>query len=240
MSNMSSMRVGGVSMMVGAFMAVIMIILRPGHLAIDLLLVDATLLDRVKVLAENSTLTHISALLVALGMLLMLFGFFSMRRALDGEVTARAAFVRLAVVFLTFGITTLAIANGLNHMIDQVINQGIERGRPLQTLYTLAVDIQAVKAGIALIGGYGYLVGMGLLALGMYLRFRAPIHRVLSAAAILVSVAALVLVIIGDHADISASLYRIATYGNIPLMLWSLVLGYLLYTEHRSLKPQES
>lgn len=90
-----------------------------------------------------------------------------------------------------------------------------------------------------LIGGYGYLVGMGFLALGMYLRFRAPIHRVLSAGALLVSIAALVLVLIGDHADISASLYRIATYGNTPLMLWSLVLGVLLYTEHRSLKPEK-
>ena len=83
-------------------------------------------------------------------------------------------------------------------------------------------------------------MGFASLAAGMYLRFRSLAHRALAVVAFAIAVTALIVAIIADHAHSISGLYRIASYASIPLSLWGLVLGVLLYTEHRSMKADES
>ena len=239
MPGTSAARFAGLALIIGAALSIIMIFLRPGNIAIDPLGPEATLLERVQVLSDQAALTHITAVLHPLGMLLMLFGFFTIRRAMDNR-TARDAFIRLGIMLLTFGIFALAITHGLNHMIAHVVNHGLDRGRSITTLLTLAVDIQAVKAGISIIGGYGYLLGFASLALGVYLRFPMGVHKMLAFAIMVLALVGLTLVIIGDHVHDLLALYRITAYSNIVFTAWGLVLGIVLYRGHPGLKPAPS
>lgn len=60
--------------------------------------------------------------------------------------------------FWSLGGIGLAFGYGLNHIIAHTINHGGDATDP-RTLFTMAVTIQAVKAGIAIMSGYGYLPG---------------------------------------------------------------------------------
>ena len=149
MAGMSATKISGLMLAVGGVLAVAMRLVRPGDLVVDPLAGDATLLERVRVLAENADLTHISSILGALGILLLLFGFITIWRTV-GDRMAGDALTRFGVVLLVVAVIGFVFSHGLNHMIAHIINHGAERGRSATTLYTLAVDVQAVKAGVLL------------------------------------------------------------------------------------------
>ena len=71
----------------------------------------------------------------------------------------------------------------------------------------------------------------------MYLRFNSGLHRVLAIVVGLVCIAALVLLVIGDHFHNLRTLYTIANLAVMPLNLWAIILGVALYREHSSLSP---
>ena len=56
----------------------------------------------------------------------------------------------------------------------------------------------------------------------------------------LVSLAALIVLAIGDHFHDLDALYRVATLAIIPPNLWAIALGVVLYQEHPSLTPANS
>ena len=187
-------------------------------------------------LAENATLTHTSSLLGSLGLFLLIFGLvFGVRRAL-GEGTMKRVLVTLGVLLVAFAGIGLAFGHGLNHMIAHTINHG-GSGDP-RTLFTIAVTIQAVKAGIVIISGYGYLLGFACMAAGLSLHFSPGLHRRLAVLVFLISAASLVSLLIGDHFhDLAGTFYTLADYGTMPLNLWALILGVAMTREHTSLTP---
>ena len=234
MAGMSATRFGGVALIVGAALGLFATLIRPGSTLVDPLGPGSTMLQRVRTLSENPELTHIASLLGALGLFLVLHGFFTIRRAL-GDKTAADASIRFGILLLTFGTFGIATSNGLNHMIVHVINHGADRGVSLPTLFGIAVDIQAVKAGILIISGYALLLGYAAIGCGLYRRFPSGIHRALAAVMSAVAVAALIVLGIGDHFHDLDAFYRVATLAVIPLDIWALTIGVALYQEHPSL-----
>jgi uncharacterized membrane protein len=228
----------GMALALGGLIGVIIPFIRPGGLVVEPLERASRLVDRVQVLADNATFTHTSSLLGSLGLFLLIFGFFGMRHAL-GRGTVNRAVVTLGVFLVAFGGIGLALGFGLNHIIAHTINHGGGATNP-RTLITIAVTIQAVKAGIAIISGYGYLLGFTCIAAGLALHFRAGLHRWLSVVLLVVSVAALISLLIGDHFhDVAGTFYTLADYASMPLSLWALILGVSMYREHAGLTPNE-
>ena len=116
MAGMSASRIGGFSLPLGAILGLVVMLIRPGSLLIEPLGRGATLLERVRALADNAAFTHISPLLGAFGLLLLLFGFFTVRRAMSGR-DASDAFTRFGVLLLTFAVIALASTYGMNHTL---------------------------------------------------------------------------------------------------------------------------
>ncbi|MDE0188173.1 MAG: hypothetical protein OXN80_03645 [bacterium] len=164
----------GVALVLGGLLGVVLPFIRPGGLIVEPLERASPLLERVQVLAEKATFTHTSSLLGSLGLFLLIFGLFGVRRAL-GEGTMKRVLVTLGVFLVAFGAIGLAFGHGLNHIIAHTINHG-GGGNP-RTLFTIAVTVQAVKAGIVIISGYGYLLGFAAIAAGLSLHFSSGLHR---------------------------------------------------------------
>ena len=239
MSNMSATKVSGLMLAVGAILTIFASLFRPGSYLIEPSFAsDAGLVAVVRVLANNANLTHSTSLIAAAGMLMMLFGYFSIRQAI-GNRTAADAFVRFGVLALTVGLIGFIFNQGLNHMIAHIINHGGARGATTATLISHAIDVQSVKVGIAIYAGYVYLVGLTFFSLGIYLRLASGHLKTLAGLVVLASAAALVVLGIGDHMHNLDFLYRVARYVALVLYLWAIVLGIAMYRGHTSLTKSE-
>ena len=178
MWSMAATKLTGMALILGGLLGFAVPFIRPGALIVEPLDRGATLLERVQVLAENASLTHTSTLLGALGLVLLIFGLFGARRAVT-RGTVAYGLVTFGVFLLAFGVIGLAIGNGLNHMIAHVVNHG-GGSTDTRTLLTIAVTVQAVKAGIVIIAGYGYLLGFAFISAGLWRHFGAGIHGALA------------------------------------------------------------
>ena len=212
--------------------------MRPGSLLIEPVARGATFVGRVHVLAATAALTHTMALLSALGFLLLLFGFLALRRVVSGE-SAESAVLGFGLLLLAFAVILFAASGGMNHIIAHIINHRGE-DRSLRTLLTTAVNVQAVKAGIVIIGGYGYLLGFACIALALSRVFPSGLHKMLALLVLLICLVALVLLLIGDHFHNLTTFYAVAERAVIPLNLWAIVLGVAMYQGHPSLTPAQS
>ena len=172
-------------------------------------------------------------------MLMMLFGFFSLRQVI-GYQTASDAFIRFGVLLTTFGLLLYALNQGLNHMTVHYMTHGTEREISKAVLLNHTIVIVAVKTGIAIIAGYGYLLGFTFMGLGLYLRFESGAMKTIAGLVCVVSVLALAVLILGDHVHDFDMLYRVARFAVMPLTLWAVILGLAMYKEHSSLSPDGS
>lgn len=220
-------KLSGTALALGGLLGFIVPFIRPGALIVEPLDREATMLERVQVLAANAPLTHTSTLLSALGLALLLFGFFGVRRAVNRGTVAHGL-VTFGVLLLAFGVIGLAIANGLNHMIAHIVNHGGDANT--RTLLTIAVTVQAVKAGIIIIAGYGYLLGFAFIAAGLWRHFASRVHAKLALLLLVISTAALIALLIGDHFhDVAGTFYSLAEQAILPASLWALILGVAMY-----------
>ena len=230
MPNMAGYKLSGLILAVGAALAVVSSALRPGVLLIEPQ-VGATLREQVRVLADYATLTHVTSLLGALGLLMAFSGFFTIRYAL-GTRSGPDTVARFGIILLMFSVFASVAALGLNHMIAHVLTHS-SGGQVV--LVTLAVTIQAVKIGIAIIAGYPLMLGFACLAFGLLPRF-AGVHRSLALVVIAIAVVGAVLLLIGNHFhDLPAGFYRVAQWTSYPMYLWAAILGVALYQGHSAL-----
>lgn len=221
-------KLSGIALALGGLLGFAVPFIRPGALIVEPLDREATMLERVQVLAANAPLTHTSTLLSALGLALLIFGFFGVRRAVNRGTVAHGL-VTFGVLLLAFGVIGLAIANGLNHMIAHIVNHGGATANT-RTLLTIAVTVQAVKAGIIIIAGYGYLLGFAFIAAGLWRHCASRVHAALALLLLVISTAALIALLIGDHLhDVAGTFYSLAEYAILPASLWALILGVAMY-----------
>ena len=225
MSNISASKISGIILAVGAILVIWASLSRPGSYLIEpSYSSDVGLVAAVRVLANNAGLTHATSLIAAGGMLMMLFGYFAIRQAL-GHKTASDAFIRFGVLALTVGLIGYIFNQGLSHMTVHIINHGADRGASMSTLIAHAIDVHAVKLGVAIIAGYVYLVGLIFFNLGLYLRLTSGLIKTFSAIVAIVSLLALIVLGLGDHFHNLDDLYRVARIAALVLYLWAIVLG---------------
>ncbi len=226
MANMSDARIGGIALAGGAILDLFATLIRPGSILIEPLGRASTQVERVQVLADNAPYTHTSVLVGTLGLLTMLYGFLLLWRHVRDH-GAGDAVTGLGLIFLAFAVFFIGVAGGLNHIIVHTVTHGEQDPR---TLYTFAINIQLVKAGIVIIAGYGFLLGFGLLSLGVRLRASGGLHKILAAAIAVISFVALVVLGIGDHYhDWADELYTLANFAVLPLGLWAIFVGVSMY-----------
>lgn len=238
METKAAIKFTSLALVLGGLLGLVLPFIRPGGLVVEPLERGSRLVERVQVLAQNAFFTHTSSLLGSLGLFLLIFGFFGVRRALEGG-TVKRMLVSLGVFLLAFGGIGLAFGYGLNHIIAHTVNHGGSATDP-RTLFTMAVTIQAVKAGITIISGYGYLLGFAFIAVGLFLHIRSGLHGRLAVLLLVVSVAALISLVIGDHFhDLAGTFYTLADYGTMPLSLWAFILGMAMTRGHPGLTPGE-
>ncbi len=99
---------------------------------------------------------------------------------------------------------------------------------------------RTVQAEILIIAGYGYVLGLATVSLGLYLRFPSGLYRCLALLFILVALAALVVLIIGDRFHSLSYFHTISKCFSLPLNSLALVLGIALYQGHSTLTQEKS
>ena len=102
MAVMSAGRITGLFLIMGAVLVLVMIFLRPGSILVEPQ-AGGSMAASVEALAKYSTLTHVTSLLGALGLFMMLFGFYGIGRAL-GDQTSGDSLARFGILLLTFAI----------------------------------------------------------------------------------------------------------------------------------------
>ena len=142
-------RVAGLLMTLGAALMLVIFFIRPGSVLLppD---PERPLLGMVNVLANHAALTHVSALVGSLAILMVLFGFFTLRDAV-GRHTTSDAFIRFGVLMLTVAVVGFVLAAGLNHIIAHLVNHGTALGFQRSAMVNQAVHVQSVKSGIRII-----------------------------------------------------------------------------------------
>ena len=228
-------RVAGLLMTLGAALMLVIFFIRPGSVLLppD---PERPLLGMVNVLANHAALTHVSALVGSLAILMVLFGFFTLRDAV-GRHTTSDAFIRFGVLMLTVAVVGFVLAAGLNHIIAHLVNHGTAEGFQRSAMVNQAVHVQSVKSGIRIISSYAYLLGYFLVALGLFARFSSGLLKGLALAVAVIALAGTVVLAIGDHIHTLGFLYRVAALAVLPLHLWVIVLGATLYNGHAALAP---
>jgi hypothetical protein len=253
MRTKTTARFTGIALVLGGLVGVVLPFILPGGLVVEPLERASRAIERVRVLAENATFTHTSSLLGFLGLFLLVFGLFGVRRAVD-EGTVKGLLVTLGVFLVAFGGIGLAFGYGLNYVIANTINHGGGATDP-RTLLTTAVTVQLAKTGIVTIAGYGYLLGFVCIAVGLYYRFSSALHRRVAVLVVVVSVVALVPMLTGNHfPDLVSNFPRLGNrgwlrslgsassppdYATLPLSLWALILGVAMTRQHPALTAGE-
>ena len=207
-------RLESLGMMLGPALALVFFLLEPGGLIFDPAPSDDPV-GNITALASNSTLTHIAALGVPLGLILMLYGLAGINRVME-ESTA-AALSRLGIMFMMVGAFGWIISSGLNHVIAQT---AIDSEGAVET----AIAIYKVDSGITLMSSMAVATGFLTFNLGLAAMFPSGAHRIGAVVIAAVSLFALIAVIIG-HTGQSETMITLARACYFPWVVWSVVLG---------------
>ena len=212
MLKVSLNRLGGWCLIGGPLLAAVCFLVEPGGLLVD----TADRLDpeeAASALASNPVLTDITALAIALGLALALFGLHVVQR--QGRATDGGhALTLLGFFFVAIGIAGAAITQGVNHVVADAAS------------VDAAVPVFQVNMGVGLTAAL--FLGVGFLAFSLGLAQRGDVNRPIALAVALVSAASLVCLIIGVVAPADsqlANLILITGIANVVWVAWTVVLG---------------
>ncbi len=156
MNTLSLNKLGAICLIAGPLVAWVFFILQPGGLLID----PAELSDAkgwVAATTSNSGWTEFTSIIVAFGLMIMVFGFYTVQSSVRGsgacDVLTRAGFSMMLL-----GTAGWVFAQGLNLVIADAPTLGAMEA---------AETIYMVKVGIQLISGLAVSAGFVLFGLGM-------------------------------------------------------------------------
>ena len=203
------------ALVVGPVLALLFFLLEPGAIIIDRAESgDAEAI--VTALASNRALTHIAALAVPLGLVMMLYGLTGINRVIQDESMA-AALSRLGVLCITIGAIGWILTTGLNHVIagtDLGVEGAIEE----------AIPLYRVDFGMTIISGMAVASGFVAFSLGLAAIYPAGSGRVAAQVITAVSVLALIAFVIG-HTGENPAMISVARACYFPWVVWSVSLG---------------
>ena len=202
-------------LIVGPVLALVFFLLEPGGMLID----SADPSDPAAIItamASNSAVTHVSALMVPLGLILMLYGLSGISRVMRPDSMA-AALSRLGILCMNIGIFGWILATGLNHIIART---AIEVDQALQ----MATSIRMVDEGLTSVSSMAVAGGFMAFNLGLSAIYPPGLSRLAALAIAAVSLFCLIAFILGytvpDH-----TMRAVARLCYFPWVIWSVVLG---------------
>ena len=212
MNSMSVYRLAGLALIAGPIISIIFFLLQPGGLLID----NADSSDAVASItsfASNSTLTKVTSMVIALGLTLIVFGFYAVQKItrIDDIGDGLSQFGLLALVFGAFG---WIVAQGLDLALADADLQDINAWVP----------VYSVDAGITLMSAIA--VSLGFLTFSLALSTRDDFNNIAALVVSIVSVVALVCfiaaAIVPEQSDTMILIGRICYF---PWTIWGIMLG---------------
>jgi len=200
---------------VGPVLALLFFLFEPGALIID----PAEIGDAegiITALASNQTMAHVSALVVPLGLVLMLYGLAGINRVIREERMA-AGLSRLGILCMTIGAVGWILTAGFTHVLAETqigVEQELQR----------AMSVYIVDSGVTIISSMVVSVGFIAFSLGLSAIYPPGFNKTAALVITAVSVLALIAFIIG-HTGTNASMITVARACYFPWVAWSVILG---------------
>ena len=212
MNSISLYRLGGLALIAGPVLSIVFFLLQPGGLLID----NADSSDAVASItsfASNSTLTIVTSMVIALGLLLIVFGFYAVQKITrsNGIGDALSQFGLLALIIGAFG---WIVAQGIHVALADADLQDLNAWVPVYSVY----------AGITLMSAIA--VSLGFLTFSLALSTRDDFNKIVALVVSIVSVVAFVCFIaaavVPEQTDTMILIGRICYF---PWTIWGILLG---------------
>ncbi|MDP6771044.1 MAG: hypothetical protein QF704_10145 [Anaerolineales bacterium] len=212
MGNVSVNKLGGLSLIIGPWLALVFYFLQPGGPFIDTA-DPANAAATIAAIVGNSGLGQIVSVVIPIGLLILLYGISVFQGTLRNNGNGDAL-ARYGMMLITFGIIGWTIGSGLNLAIA---GAAAEQAPAFGTIYGASQGVGTVS---------GILAGLGFTALALGVSTRDDYNKIFALAAVAAGIVAVVVTIIGgiDSAQLQ-------TMGNINGIcyvvhsLWVLTIG---------------
>ena len=182
----SANKLVAMSLIVGPVLSIVFFLLEPGGLLIDR--ADSTdAVATITALASNAGLTHLTAFVIPLGLIMALYGLSAVQSGArdkgSGDALSRLGFLFLATAFIGW-----IISEGLTH---RIAGTQVEVPQSLQA----AAAVYSVESSIALMSSL--IAASGFLIFSLGLAIRGDFNKIAALVVAAVSVVAAVCLIIG-------------------------------------------
>lgn len=211
MNTLSINKIGALALIVGPVLALASFLIEPGGILIDP--ADSTdAVGSIMAYVSNPAFSRISALMVPLGLLIMLYGLSSIQQAIHDE-SIGDALSRFGILCMTLATFGWVFVRGLILVLTNT-----ETGSD--------TDTYDVMIGITRISGIAASLGFLSFSLGLSTRDPLGFHKVAALVIAAISVLSLASLIIGISAPSQLeTMVTIARLCYFPWVIWSAILG---------------
>lgn len=211
MNTLSINKIGALALIVGPVLALASFLIEPGGILIDP--ADSTdAVGSIMAYTSNPAFSRISALMVPLGLLIMLYGLSSIQQAIHDE-SIGDALSRFGILCMTLATFGWVFVRGLILVLTNT-----ETGSD--------TDTYDVMIGITRISGIAASLGFLSFSLGLSTRDPLGFHKIAALVIAAISVLSLASLIIGISAPSQLeTMVTIARLCYFPWVIWSAILG---------------
>ncbi len=205
------------ALIVGPVVALVFFLLEPSGMLIDST-ASTDYTGRVRAMASNSAMTHVTALFVPLGLIVMIYGLTGLNRMIVlVEDDFAAAVSRFGTLSVTMGAFGWIMADGLIHILAET---RIQSEQAIQAV----VPIAQAEDGIGFISSIAVSLGVMALSLGLSARDPVGFNKIAALVIFVVSAVSVVALIIGQSGP-DENMITLARLCYFPWVLWSITLG---------------
>lgn len=218
MNTLSINKIGALALIVGPVLALASFLIEPGGILIDP--ADTTdTLGSITAYVSNPVISRISALMVPLGLLAMLYGLSSIQQAIHDE-SIGDALSRFGILCMTLATFGWVFVRGLILILTNT-----EIGADADTDVALP-DTYDVMIGITRISGLAAALGFLSFSLGLSTRDPLGFHKIAALVIAAISILSLASLIVGIFAPSQLeNMVSIARLCYFPWVIWSAILG---------------
>lgn len=234
MSMITTPRVGGLALILGAALYIVVTLITPGHLIGETTAGD--LGSMVDAIADNPLLTAFAAMLGSVALMFLIWGLTVMWQTAQNEC-ALDAFVKFGLVGVMLALVSFLIAQCLNYTTSHVVDHGIGAGTgadQTESLRAIALQMQSIGGAVRLLGALSGLTGYVVLGFAFARKFRPGMYRILARIAAIVSLIGVVLT--EPFHELIDALAPIFTVLSILYLVWWIIIGVGVYQERFGLR----
>ena len=166
--------------------------------------------------ASNPGIARVTALMVPLGLILMLYGLSGISRVMRPDTMA-AAWSRLGILFMNVGAFGWILTSGLTYILTRT---QLDSAQGLES----AIPIYMVDSGMGMLSSMAVAAGFMAFNLGLSAIYPPGPLRITALAIAAVSVVCLIAVIIGNSIP-DRTMITVSRICYFPWVAWSVVLG---------------